>query len=203
MNRFKKISEMKYCHKGLDFILWIIDDVYQRRSTFAVSFAVGLFGHFQLICPHSSNANIDKKEWLKSSNKALCGVLAIICLLAFIPYYKLVTKRLMEKVSKHRLEKNLKDAISYNRLVFLLSQNPGVLKNPIWTTNSGPQWIQNRIVPTNLKTYLSQSARVAEESYSKTFKNAVFSVARINLKRIRSEKFRMSLIMQWVKCWTI
>ena len=69
-----------------------------------------------------------KKNGSKSSNKALCGVLAIICLLAFIPYYKLVTKRLMEKVSKHRVEKNLKDAISYNRLVFSLSQNPGVLQ---------------------------------------------------------------------------
>ena len=72
-------------------------------------------------CPHSRNANIGKKNGSKSSNKALCGVLAIICLLAFIPYYKLVTKRLMEKVSKHRVEDNFKDAVGHNRLVFPLT----------------------------------------------------------------------------------
>ena len=148
---------------------------------------------------------IRTKNSSKSSNKALCGVLAFICLLAFIPYYKLVTKRLMEKVSKHRVEDKLKDAISYNRLVFplILSQNPRVLQKLIWTANCGSHRLQNQIVSTNLKTYLSQSARIAEESYSKTFKNTDFSVARLNLKRIRSEVFGMFITMLLIKCWTI
>ena len=92
MNRLKKISEMKYFSKGMNFSM--------IQSLPTVSYF---------------SVRPDGEKLLVKVLKGLCGALAFVFLLAFIPYYKLVTKRLIKKVSKHYEAKN-NDMVQNDRL---------------------------------------------------------------------------------------